>query len=97
MNMHTINETPFHAGGRFGPGQEIFYAAHRIRLWKFYCNRLAIPFSTRDSNLVYKQKKEILQRLCEMLGISSEGTKNNLIAKLDRHTFTQEDIDIIGF
>lgn len=96
MDTNAINDTPFHAGGRFGPGQEVYYAIHRIRLWKWYSMNTGIPFTFQDSNNVYRQKKAVLQTLCDMLGLSSDGTKNNLIAMLDRYSFTQEQIDIIG-
>ena len=95
--MDFINDMPFNAGGKYGPGQEIYYALHRIRLWRWYCNNVGTHFRTQDANIIYRQKKEVLQRLCDILQIPSQGTKKDLIATLDRYTFTQEQINIIGF
>lgn len=97
MEAHTINDTPFHPGGRYGPGQEVYYAIHRIRLWKLYCIDKRLASRVQDASFVYRQKKEVLQHLCDMLGVSRVGTKRELIANLDRYVFTQEQIDAVGF
>lgn len=32
MDADIINIQPFHEGGKYGPGQEVYYAWHRVRL-----------------------------------------------------------------
>lgn len=90
MDIHTINPEPYHDGGRFGPGQEVYYAVHRVRLWKWYCRATHIPFHIKDSYPVYKKKKEILQAICDSLGLPRDGKIKELIAYLDRYEFTTE-------
>jgi hypothetical protein len=94
MNAQTINEHPFHQGGKHGPGQEVYYAGHRIRLWQWYCKATNIPFHWNDTSTIYKKKKEVLQGVCQSLGLATDGTNKALIARLDRYEFTSDQYDI---
>jgi hypothetical protein len=96
MDNSTINEDPFHEGGKYGPGQEIYYAMHRIRLWKWYCMTTHAPvLEINDATLIYKRKKEILQGVCESLHLPTEGTNKVIIARLDRYDFTPEQLQML--
>jgi hypothetical protein len=88
MNEFTINEVPYHEGGKYGSGQEMYYARHRIRLWEWYCKSMNVPFHINETYLIYKQKKEILKSICLSLDLSDYGTNKVLIARLDRYEFT---------
>lgn len=91
MNAETIiNPNPYHEGGKYGPGQEVYYSMHRIRLWEWYCKTTNTPFSLKDTSLIYKKKKEVLQAVCNSLGLDTYGTNKMLIARLDRYEFTPE-------
>ena len=92
MDMYSINDRPYHRGGRFGPSQEVYYAQQRLRLWIWYCITTGTRISMNETHKVYRQKKEILQHLCDTLQLSTEGTKDDLIARLDRYNFTAEQI-----
>lgn len=96
MDYHTINESPYHTGGRYGPGQEIYYAQHRFRLWRLFCIVSGTTFRVNDVCRVYKQKKEVLQRMCQSLGLDIVGTNKELIARLDMYSFTPAQIQAIG-
>lgn len=96
MDPLTIHDAPYHTGGRYGPGQEVYYVVHILRLWKWYCLTSGTPFKTNDVCKVYRQNKHVLQETCRNLGLSTEGTKNELIAALDRYNFTDEQIERIG-
>jgi hypothetical protein len=95
MDALHINEFPYHEGGRFGPGQEMYYAKQRVRLWQWYCNTTNTPFVFNETSIVYKKKKEVLQRLCESLGLPTDGKNKELIARLDRYDFTAEQLQTI--
>jgi len=92
MDAHTISDQPFHEGGKYGPGQEMYYAIHRIRLWRWYCTTTNTPFSIRDTSVVYKKKKEVLQAICQTLGLATAGKNKELIARLDRYEFTTDQV-----
>jgi hypothetical protein len=96
MDAHTINEHPYHEGGKHGPGQEMYYSMHRIRLWQWYCRVTNTPFKINDPSLIFKKKKEVLQGVCQSLGLSTEGTNKILIARLDRYEFTPDQVPVIG-
>jgi hypothetical protein len=96
MDNNTINEDPFHEGGKYGPGQEVYYSLHRIRLWKWYCKDANVPFKINDASLIYKKKKEILQSVCQSLNLPTDGTNKLLIARLDRHDFTQDQLQMLS-
>ena len=97
MDEYTINEEPFHEGGKYGPGQELYYSMHRIRLWYWYCSAMNAPFTYRNVSKVYKMKKEILQGICQSLGLDTEGKNKELIARLDRYEFTPDQLQQIPF
>lgn len=90
MDAQTINDAPFHEGGKHGPGQEVYYSMHRIRLWKWFCKTKNTPFLLKDTSLIFKKKKEILQGVCQSLGLATDGTNKVLIARLDMYEFTPE-------
>jgi hypothetical protein len=92
MDAQTINPYPYHEGGRYGPGQEVYYAKHRIRLWRWFCTATNTPFSLRNTSVIYKNKKEVLQNICQSLGLETEGKNKELVARLDRYEFTQEQL-----
>jgi len=96
MDVHTVNATPYHEGGRFGPGQEVYYGMHRIRLWKWYCANSGTPFIWNDTTLVYKKKKEILQGVCASLGLPINGKNKELVARLDMYEFTPHQLQSIN-
>jgi hypothetical protein len=95
MNAQTINENPYHQGGKHGPGQELYYALHRFRLWKWYCKVTNTPFQCNDTSITFKKKKEVLQGVCQSLGLEIDGTNKALIARLDRYEFTSNQLDIL--
>lgn len=97
MDAQTINEHPYHEGGKHGPGQEVYYGMHRIRLWKWYCRATNTPFKIKDTSLIFKKKKEILQSVCQSLGLATDGTNKSLIARLDRYEFSPEQLQILKF
>lgn len=98
MDAQTIiNQQPYHEGGKHGPGQEVYYAMHRIRLWKWYCIATNTPFRLKDTSLIFKKKKEILQGVCQSLGLDTYGTNKVLVARLDRYDFTPEQIVLLKF
>lgn len=92
MDPQTVNEHPFHEGGKHGPGQEVYYAMHRIRLWRWYCQTTNTPFNLADTTLIFKKKKEVLQGVCQSLGLTTDGTNKELIARLDRYEFTSDQL-----
>lgn len=97
MDAQTINPNPFHEGGKHGPGQEVYYSSHRIRLWQWYCRVTNTPFFINDTSLIFKKKKEVLQGVCQSLGLPTEGTNKILIARLDRYEFTPNQVPpVIG-
>jgi hypothetical protein len=93
MDAHTINEHPYHEGGKYGPGQEMYYAMHRIRLWEWYCKTTNTSFRIQDTSLIFKKKKEVLQGVCQSLGLDTYGTNKILIARLDMYEFTPEQLE----
>lgn len=95
MDRYTINEDPFHEGGKHGPGQEVYYSMHRIRLWEWYCKTTNIPFKIKDTSLIYKKKKAILQGVCQSLNLPIEGTNKEIIARLDRYEFTPDQLQML--
>lgn len=95
MDQYTINEQPFHEGGKYGLGQEVFYSMHRIRLWRWYCTATNTPFTYKDTSIVYKKKKQTLQQICQSLGLAIEGKNKELIARLDRYEFTPDQLQQI--
>jgi hypothetical protein len=95
MDAQTINATPYHEGGKHGPGQEVYYAIHRIRLWEWYCKTTSTPFNLKDTSVIYKKKKEVLQAVCQSLGLATDGINKVLIARLDRYEFTPEQLHLL--
>lgn len=90
-----MNEHPYHEDGKHGPGQEVYYAMHRIRLWRWYCNTTNTHFQMKDTSLIFKKKKEILQGVCQSLGLASEGSNKQLVARLDRYEFTPDQLSVV--
>lgn len=90
MDEHTINPNPYHEGGKHGDGQEMYYSIHRIRLWEWYCKTTNTSFRVKDTSLIFKKKKEILQGVCQSLGLAIDDTNKELVARLDRYEFTPE-------
>ena len=95
MDAQTINEHPYHEGGKYGPGQEMYYGMHRIRLWKWYCMTTNTPFYFNDTSLIFRKRKEVLQGVCQSLGLTTDGTSKMLIARLDKYEFTPEQLQIL--
>jgi hypothetical protein len=95
MDAHTINDQPFHEGGKYGAGQEMYYHMHRTRLWRWYCSATNNSFSIRDTSLIYKKKKEVLQGICQTLGLPTTGKNKELIARLDRYEFTPDQLHML--
>lgn len=91
MDEQTVNEQPYHEGGKHGPGQEVYYSIHRIRLWEWFCKTTSTtPFNLKDTSVIYKKKKEVLHAVCQSLGVATDGTNKVLTARLDRYEFTPE-------
>lgn len=95
MDAQTINEHPYHEGGKHGPGQEVYYATHRTRLWRWYCMTTNTGFYYKDISSIFKKKKEILQGVCQSLGLATEGTNKELVARLDRYEFTPDQLLVL--
>lgn len=83
---------PFQVGGRYTIGQEVYYAMHRMRLWEWYCRYYKKSIDIRDTTRVYKRSTKTLQAVCVSLGLSTAGTKEDLIARLDWYDFTAEQL-----
>jgi hypothetical protein len=95
MDAQTINEHHYHDGGKHGPGQEVYYAMHRIRLWRWYCNTTNTHFHYKDTSLIFKKKKEILQGVCQSLDLPTNGSNKELVARLDMYEFTPDQLLVL--
>jgi len=91
-----MNQPPFQRGGRYGPGQELLYCGHRLRLWLWFCIQSGRPLTYTHG--VYRETNKVLRELCLSLGLMAIGdntSKVHMIAMLDNYEFTNEQMNIL--
>lgn len=87
MDENTVNPNPFHLGGKFGPGQEMYYMCHKVALWKLYRVTKNLGWPCNKYSDLYRMKKDVLVDLCNMLQLDASGTKDALICRLEHYPY----------